>query len=251
MFTEDSRLLIDADSLYFRVAMVTQKQNEIRKGIDRSLQNIRRQCLSDQMFIAVKGRGNFRNDIYPKYKANRAELTPRIKEALNYAHSYMVDKHGAIQSDGMEADDLVSIWAYESMDIDAEYTIVGIDKDLLQIPGNHYNFAKQEHLFQETDKANYCLMRQCLTGDSTDNIPGIKGIGPKKAQGILQGVPISRRWNRVKAAWRGHKAGNPDLSRRLLEMLTSWEEYEELRNKIESKTSKRQPDVLEGQESKD
>ena len=67
-------------------------------------------------------------------------------------------------------------------------------------------------------------MIQCLTGDNIDNIPGIKGIGPKKAEKILAGVPKYRRWNRVKAAWRQHKAGNPSLSRALLEMLTSFDE---------------------------
>ena len=42
----------------------------------------------------------------------------------------------------MEADDLVSIWAYEAIDNNEEYVICGIDKDLLQIPGQHYNYGK-------------------------------------------------------------------------------------------------------------
>ena len=94
-------------------------------------------------------------------------------------------------------------------------------------------------------------MLQCLTGDGTDNIPGIKGIGPKKAEAILFGVPMERRWNRIRAAWRHHKTGNPELSYNLLRMLTSWEEYENIKDRITSQTTVSQQDVLEGQKVKD
>ena len=124
----------------------------------------------------------------------------------------MKDKWQGIQADGMEADDLVCIWAYEARDMEIPFVICGIDKDLKQIPGNHYNYNKKEHCFVDDDVANYNLMVQCLTGDNSDNIPGIRGIGPKKAEGILQGVPMARRWDRVRAAYRKHNSGKPDLS---------------------------------------
>ena len=234
MFTDIA--LIDADSIYFRMAMVTQKKNEIRQGIDRTMEQTKRNTGCDACLVAVKGKGNFRNDIYDKYKANRKPLEDHIKEALNYGINYMVDKYDAVHADGMEADDLVAIWAAERRDDAGDYTIVGIDKDLLQIPGWHYNFVKKESQYVDEDAANMKLMLQCLTGDNADNIPGLKGIGPKKAEKILAGVPMERRWNRVKAAWRGHKAGNPDLSRRLLTMLTSWEELDELRQQTNGET---------------
>ncbi|MDD9816698.1 MAG: hypothetical protein OXU61_00955, partial [Gammaproteobacteria bacterium] len=113
--------------------------------------------------------------------------------------------------------------------------IAGIDKDLKQIPGNHYNFNKQLHEFVDDDNANLNLMLQCLTGDTSDNIPGIKGIGPAKAGKILAGVPMARRWSRVRAAWRRHGAGDPTLSHRLLSMLKSWDELEEIRKECEQK----------------
>lgn len=245
MFTEDSILLIDADSIYFRVACVTKSKSDIRKAINRGIQGIRQHCLTDKMLIAVKGSGNFRQDIYPQYKQNRKELDDELRKALSYGHEYMCDYHGAVRADGMEADDLVSIWAREAWSMGQDYTVVGIDKDLLQIPGNHYNFAKSTHSYVDPDGAYTHLMRQCLTGDSTDNIPGIKGVGPKKSERILAGVPVDRQWNRVRAAWRAHGAGDPVLSRRLLEMLTSWEEYDEIRSKIERKTNVSKPDVRE------
>ena len=187
--------------------------------------------------IAVKGKGNYRKDLYPAYKAHRKPLEDRMKKNLSYAHEHMCEDYGAVMADGMEADDLVSIWAYECMEADIPYVIVGIDKDLLQIPGEHYNFVKKESQYVDKDMAHYSLMRQCLTGDSADNIPGIKGIGPKKADRILNGVDYNRRWNRVRAAWRGHKHGSPDLSYDLLRMLTSWEDFNAIQEKIKSKTS--------------
>ena len=139
----------------------------------------------------------------------------------------------------MEADDLVSIWAHESRNHDEQYVICGIDKDLLQIPGNHYNYGKDSWKFVDDDAAHYNLMLQCLIGDNSDNIPGIKGVGPKKAEKILKGVPRQRQWNRVKAAWRGHtgKTKQLDVSHRLLRMLTSWEEYDGIRAHISGEAS--------------
>ena len=238
--------LIDADSIYFRQACVTKNKKDIRRGIDHVMNEIKRECLSDQLMVAVKGHGNFRKDLYPKYKANRKPQPDDMKEALTYGHDYMCKKWDAVMADGMEADDLVSIWAYEAREAEAAYVIAGIDKDLLQIPGDHYNFAKRTHQFIDDDAGDLNLALQCLTGDGTDNIPGIRGVGPKTAAAILRGIPMPRRWNRVRAAWRQHGAGNPELSRSLLKMLTSWEEYEGIKDRIASQTSVSQQDVLAG-----
>ena len=244
---------IDADSIYFRAAFVTKKKHELRKVINATMMEIETavmaQHFDDTSFmVAVKGRGNFRKDLYPDYKKNRKEQTEEMKEALNYGHQHMLEKWGAVQADGMEADDLVSIWAYEARANGSPYTIVGIDKDLLQIPGNHYNFNKKEFTDVDDVSATRNLMLQCLTGDSTDNIPGIKGVGPKKAARILDGIPQCRQWDRVRAAWRAHGAGNPTLSWSLLRMLTSWEELDDIEAQIKAKTTKRQQDVLPEQE---
>ena len=248
--------LIDADSIYFRIACVTKKQKDIRSGINHTMKEIEKEVMMATfedvtMMVAVKGRGNFRKDLYPEYKAQRKELEEDMKAALNYGHQYMVDKWGAVQADGMEADDLVSIWAYEARAAEQQYVICGIDKDLLQIPGNHYNFGKKTNDFIDDDTANLNLMLQCLTGDSTDNIPGIKGIGPKKAATILNGVPMARRWDRVRAAWRAKSAGNVNVSYDLLRMLTSWEDFDGIKAKITGETPVSKQDVLPEQEQDD
>lgn len=233
--------IVDADTIYYKAAFKMNKL-EMRRSIDAVMLDIQGQCFADTMKVAVKGFGNFRKDLYPKYKSNRVTKDD-LKPYLNYGHKYMIDKYDAVQADGMEADDLVSIWAYEARELEIPFVICGIDKDLKQIPGNHYNYNKQIHEFVDDDNANYNLMVQCLTGDSTDNIPGLKGIGPAKAAKILAGVPESRRWSRIRAAWRAHRSGSPDLSYRLLSMLKSWEEFEDVQSQISGEASKREQDV--------
>ena len=258
MFIDEPILLIDSDSIYFRAAYVvfdrkTEKlqrnwKKDIRKIIDTTIRGIQGEFSTPHLKAAVKGRDNFRNKVYDLYKANRPSLHEKMKEALSYGHEYMKDKYDAIEANGMEADDLVAIWAYEAREMEAPFIVVGIDKDLLQIPGSHYNFNTKVKSFIDDDAGNLKLMLQCLTGDTADNIPGIKGIGPKKAEKILQGVPMERRWKRVCAAWRAHKAGNPEISRRLLTMVTSWEEYDNIRSTFTSETSISKQDVLQGEE---
>ena len=71
-------------------------------------------------------------------------------------------------------------------------------------------------------------MLQCLTGDNSDNIPGIHGIGPKTAAKLLDGIPMGQRWAAVEKAWKENNAGDPWLSRKLLTMLTTWDELKEV-----------------------
>lgn len=247
--------LIDADSIYFRAAFA-RKRNDIRKIIKQTMAEIEREVMSatfEDVTIrtAVKGYGNFRKDLYPEYKANRPQQDEEMRELLTYAHQHMVDNYGAVMADGMEADDLVSIWAYEAREAEEQYVVVGIDKDLLQIPGNHYNFVKKTHEFVDDDVAYYNLMLQCLTGDNTDNIPGIKGVGPAKAKKLLGTRDTSRMWNRVRAAWKYANAGDPGLSWRLLAMLKSWEEFDEVKSQIAGETPVSKQDVLPEQEQND
>ncbi|MCW8983153.1 MAG: hypothetical protein OQK13_03830, partial [Gammaproteobacteria bacterium] len=62
------------------------------------------------------------------------------------------------------------------------------DKDLDQVPCMHYDPNKGEVYVIDEEIADACLYVQILTGDSTDSIPGVKGIGPKKAEKLLRGI---------------------------------------------------------------
>ena len=242
--------IVDADTIYFRAVKTTLKRKDIRDIINSTMQDIMGACFATEadLMVAIKGHGNFRKDLYPDYKKNRPELLPKEKEALNYAHNYMKEKWKGVEATGMEADDLVCIWAYEARENEDQFVICGIDKDLKQIPGNHYNYNKKEHEFVDDQSAYHNLMVQCLTGDTSDNIPGIRGIGPVKAKRILGGVDPDRYWNRIRAAWRGHGAGDPELSRTLLTMLKSWDEFDAITAQISGETPERKQDVLSEQE---
>ena len=246
---ETKHMFVDTDSIFFKIAYKAKSQAQLRRSYNAFCRNMELEIKNkitnlfndnEQLNIlyAVKGKGNFRKDISPDYKSNRRELDKKIRDSLNYLHKYAVSK-GAIQADGMEADDLVSIWAYEAIDNNEEYVICGIDKDLLQIPGQHYNYGKDTWQLVNEEEALHNFYIQCLTGDNIDNIPGLKGIGPKKAEKILAGVPLSRQWNKIKATWKEHGRSEKELklSHRLLAMLKSWSEYEDLRTHIQDKAS--------------
>jgi DNA polymerase-1 len=70
-----------------------------------------------------------------------------------------------------------------------ERVIAAIDKDLLTIPGRHFNWRKESQAITEVDEAaaNYNFMHQTLCGDRTDGYPGLPGCGPVKASKILEG----------------------------------------------------------------
>ena len=243
---ETKHMFVDTDSIFFKIAYKSKNQSELRKNYN-SFCNKMKLEVSDKMvnpfteelkvLYAVKGKGNYRKELSSDYKSTRHELDKDVRDKLNYLHKHAVSK-GAIQADGMEADDLVSIWAREALDRKEEYVICGIDKDLLQIPGHHYNYGKDTWQLINEEEALHNLYIQCLTGDNTDNIPGLKGIGPKKAAKILAGVPLSRQWNKIKATWKEHgqTIKQLELSHKLLRMLTSWEEYEDIKAYIQDKT---------------
>jgi len=145
-------MLVDADSIFFKVAYGSTTESDLRKNYSNFCKKMEL-TVKDKLcnpfdeeeiftpYYAVKGTGNFRKDIYPEYKSHRPDLDQDIKDKLNFLHRYALDQ-GAVAANGMEADDLVSIWAYEARENENQYVICGIDKDLLQIPGNHYNYGK-------------------------------------------------------------------------------------------------------------
>lgn len=139
--------------------------------------------------IFLTGTDNFRKDIYPEYKANRAESSKPTY--YNELRDYLVSKYGAIVVDGMEADDAVAI-EYNNLFLckhpDGLLPVIcSIDKDLDTVSGQHYNWNKPEQgmYWVSLHQASYNFYTQLLTGDATDNIPGIPGIGKAKAAKIL------------------------------------------------------------------
>ena len=132
-----------------------------------------------QMFIS--GEGNFRYDIYADYKGKRDPADRPLQE--EDIRQYLIKHWGAETVDAEEADDRVS---YLQCQAEPKSTcIVSIDKDLLNTPGYNFNYDKQELKWISEEEADLNFARQLLMGDSTDNIPGLRGVGPKKALSLL------------------------------------------------------------------
>tara|TARA_R110000823_G_scaffold54623_6_gene133995 strand:- start:695 stop:1531 length:837 start_codon:yes stop_codon:yes gene_type:complete len=247
-------MFVDADSIFFKVAYSAKNDKELRVNYDTFCRRMELEVTNKLVnpfdnkqllapIYAVKGNDNYRKKLSSDYKSTRPDLDQEIKDKLNFLHAHAMNK-GAVASTGMEADDLVSIWAYEAREKEEQYVICGIDKDLLQIPGNHYNYGKDTWTFIDDLTGNYNLMLQCLTGDNSDNIKGIKGIGPKKAAKILEGIDTpADRWERVIKEWEDNNLPRHELelSKKLLTMLTSWKDYENIRTHLQSKATLRKP----------
>ena len=138
------------------------------------------QGIGDRKFYLSRG-GSFREKLNPLYKNNREGI--RRPEHLNFLKDYLTDTYNAICCEGKyEADDLLA------MDQTDNTICCSIDKDMLQFPGHHFNFIKNKYMIVTEEEGNRALYRQLLTGDTADGIPGLRGVGPKTAEKILEGI---------------------------------------------------------------
>lgn len=134
--------------------------------------------------VYIGGSENFRKEIYPEYKANRKDVKKPIHLQLVREHLFTTWK--AKIADGIEADDELGI---EQSAMGTDSIICSIDKDLLQIPGYHYNFVKGIETFVSPYDGLRALYKQIITGDGSDNIPAFdgayRGSTPQFVQRIL------------------------------------------------------------------
>ena len=130
--------------------------------------------------VFLTGKGNFRYDYLHDYKGNRTDAPKPVHiEALR---KRLTSNYGAIVSSGEEADDLIGINATSYSNRGYEVTVVSIDKDMLQIPCWHYNPVREEWNKVSSLEGQRFFWKQMLTGDRVDNIHGVEGIGPVKAE---------------------------------------------------------------------
>lgn len=136
-----------------------------------------------EVYLGGDSSTNFRVAIDPTYKANRSHvIKPTHTKALC---KYAVKHLDAVEVNGMEADDMLSIRAHEhGLD---KTVIISIDKDMKQVPCYHYDWKKKTPLLKVEEWDAWCLFyTQLLVGDSVDNIKGCPGIGPVKAKTVLK-----------------------------------------------------------------
>jgi len=132
-----------------------------------------------QTYIFIGGKNNFRYKIFPEYKANRKDaikspLLPFIKE-------YMIEELKAIESHGGEADDYIIDAVSECS---GNCVVSSVDKDVLYYSPNiplydyrSYNDVLGEFKSISKKESRLAIATQIVTGDSTDGVPGAKGVG--------------------------------------------------------------------------
>jgi len=142
--------------------------------------------------IYLTGKGNFRDTLVTDYKANRvASHKPHWHKEIR---EYLIKTYSAVVCDGVEADDQLGIdqtvdyLAHGGDALDCDSVICTIDKDLKMISGWNYNWNKGELIWVNYKDGLKWFFTQWLTGDTADNIAGLKGVGEKTAEKLLKGI---------------------------------------------------------------
>ncbi|KIE04524.1 DNA polymerase I [Candidatus Jidaibacter acanthamoeba] len=151
---------------------------------------------SDYLAVVLdSGKKNFRHDIFPQYKANRPQLPddlivqfPLIRETIE---AFNIT---SLEADGYEADDLIAAYASDALKQGMEVKIISSDKDLMQLvcdnlklldPIKNVEIGEEQVVAKLGVKPYQVADYLALIGDSSDNVPGAKGIGPKTAIELL------------------------------------------------------------------
>lgn len=191
------KALVDADNVAIAAAWTAEEEDEVIACSRASLfiESILADSNATEYELWLSGPNNFRYNVYPEYKGNRSGMArPKWEKQVK---QFLVEHWNANFTDGIEADDMLGIRQLES-----DNTIIcHLDKDLDQIKGMHFNWelkrlgniVREKRIYEVTqESADYWFFYQLLVGDTTDNIKGVTGIGPKKAAGILHGCESNR-----------------------------------------------------------
>lgn len=199
---KDKILLIDADTIVWQIAYKF-SQEETFEGLAWMVENMTKQWMLDlsketncKYYIGVlqDEQPTFRHNLAlsQPYKGTRKEkpewyikVSPIVRKVLQDVYQFKI-------ASGIESDDVISILMGVLKDGEYEGVVAGIDKDLLQIPGMNYNYNTKQWLLVHKEVAERNLWKQVLMGDSTDSIQGLPGIGPKKAEAILDQVEVDK-----------------------------------------------------------
>ncbi|WP_223450124.1 MULTISPECIES: DNA polymerase I [unclassified Pseudomonas] len=169
------------------------------KGVLNMLKSLRKQY-PDSPFAVVfdaKG-GTFRDDMYAEYKANRPSMPDDMRVQIEPLHQSVIALGFPLLCvEGVEADDVIGTLARSSAAADRPVIISTGDKDMAQLVDGHItlvNTMTGSSMDVEGVKEKFGVAPEqiidylALMGDSSDNIPGVPGIGPKTASGLLVGV---------------------------------------------------------------
>ena len=200
------KAIIDADGILYRAcANVKDVDQALKKYSDIVKQYMKDAWLDpkkDQCVQFVGGRGNWRKDIFPEYKAHRIKKEEDPKKLMEQQIRYdlldlLKDSHMVIPSNGCEADDLVRRSAMNCLLRGQEYVVISADKDLDMVEGQHLRpnqWGETKEYFIGPEESDYNYFKQVLMGDMQDNIRSPHLLGEKAALKLLD--------NNSRGSWR-------------------------------------------------
>lgn len=217
------KALIDGDILCYRLGFATQSSDGtdvlseplVRYRVDEFLSDLLvfdlPDCADYEGYLSTDSSSNFRVPlaVTVPYKGQRIAEKPKNHGVIQ---KYLLTEWGFHDILGQEADDSL---AQEQTKLGDNSIIVSIDKDMLQVPGWHYNFVRRERIYVTPDTGFYNFCIQMLTGDRADNIVGIRGIGPVKAARCL--AEADNDYLRLKAVSDVYRQNGDDLLRHFRE----------------------------------
>jgi len=196
--------LVDADLIAYRCAASCQKQGVVVEDLSLAqarannlLVNIQNEICTQDVQLFLSGQNNFRKLINPQYKANRKDMERPVY--LEPLREWLVVEWGAQVTDGIEADDALGIHQTNYNAAGRGSIICTLDKDLLQVPGEHYSWE----IFGTSSTGNqwnrptarrtvspmeglFNFYWQLVMGDASDNVPGYDGKMRQKVPKFLE-----------------------------------------------------------------
>ena len=172
--------VIDGDIIAWKSAFIADSEGAL--VIDSVISNLIKKWTPKgvtKVIVALSDKANFRKDLFPDYKANRASVVK--PDSLGASFEILRERYDTLTLPELEADDILGIYASSGKGIS-----VSIDKDLKGVPGWYWNPEKDKkpYLIAPEDAEKwFCI--QWMAGDSTDGIPGMWMIGKKKAEKLL------------------------------------------------------------------
>lgn len=239
-------LLIDADIFAYAASCVSEKvyyfdgrdnppvvdteespESAARLAIER-VEKVANSLSASRIVVCLTDQHNFRKDVWPAYKANRAEVRRPVH--LTAVKDALAKQYETYQRPGLEADDCMGVLSTHKTLIPGEKIIVSSDKDLKTVPGLLFNPDKDRvpHRITKVAADRY-FMQQVITGDATDGYPGCPGVGPKSkyVRMLADCTTVTEMWQCVLDAYasKGHTAADAVLQARMARILraTDWD----------------------------
>jgi len=240
MAKQDKVGLIDADILAYQAASIFEDKidwdndGDVRQYphdihlayeyVDDTLGKWMAELKLNKVIICLTHKENFRKTILPTYKENRKGTMKPLH--LLPIKKYLADSYPTYERPGLEADDVMGILSTHPKLVPGKKVIISIDKDMEQIPGYLFNPNKDKkpRKIKAIDGMRVHYM-QTLTGDATDGYSGCPGIGPKKAEAILNGLDGTT-WDRIVNAYAAKGLTEADaLAQAQVAHICQWENY--------------------------